>query len=187
MKTRQQKTPEARRADILCASERLFLEKGINATRIEDIAKAADIGKGTLYLYFRNKEDILVGLGQVFLNYFIERIEYHRSLCLKDGLCVQVHAWLNGCLDALYDKADLHHLVFHSGGHQPVKHHHANPAVKILQNILDEHKQVDTAFRAAIIFNIVHGGMEFAFSQKPVMTRSELSLKLIEQIDWAIK
>ncbi len=73
MKPRQQKTPAVRRADILCASEKLFLQKGINATRVEDIA---NIDKNTLCFCFRNKENIISESGQ--LDYFVERIACYR-------------------------------------------------------------------------------------------------------------
>jgi AcrR family transcriptional regulator len=47
-----------RREEILAAAIKLFGRKGFDATRAEDIAVAAKIAKGTLYLYFKNKEAI---------------------------------------------------------------------------------------------------------------------------------
>lgn len=47
---------EARPEEILDAALELFTEKGFSATRMIDVAKAAGISKGTLYLYFANKE-----------------------------------------------------------------------------------------------------------------------------------
>jgi AcrR family transcriptional regulator len=47
-----------RREAILEAAIRLFGRKGFAATRAEDIAAAAQLAKGTVYLYFRNKEAI---------------------------------------------------------------------------------------------------------------------------------
>ncbi len=49
---------ELRRAEIVAAAVRLFGRKGFQATRAEDIAAAARIAKGTLYLYFKSKEAI---------------------------------------------------------------------------------------------------------------------------------
>jgi len=45
---------------ILSVARRLFLEKGFQDTTIQDIARDADIGLGTLYLYAGSKEDLLV-------------------------------------------------------------------------------------------------------------------------------
>ncbi len=49
---------ELRRAEILAAAIKVFGRKGFEATRTEDIAAAAKIAKGTVYLYFKSKEAI---------------------------------------------------------------------------------------------------------------------------------
>ncbi len=49
-----------RREEILEAAIRLFGRKGFEATRAEDIAAAAKLAKGTIYLYFKNKDAIYV-------------------------------------------------------------------------------------------------------------------------------
>jgi TetR/AcrR family fatty acid metabolism transcriptional regulator len=54
-------SPQARkRARILAAATRLFMERGYRATSIDEVARAARIAKGTVYLYFRSKADLLV-------------------------------------------------------------------------------------------------------------------------------
>lgn len=47
------------RNNILIAAERLFSEKGIEKTTMDDIAKVSDYSKATLYVYFQNKEAIV--------------------------------------------------------------------------------------------------------------------------------
>ena len=54
---RKRREREQRTSDILSAAEKLFLAKGYDGTTMDDIARAAELGKGTLYLYFRNKEE----------------------------------------------------------------------------------------------------------------------------------
>ena len=49
---------EARPDEILDAALDLFIEKGFAATRLDDVAKKAGVSKGTLYLYFVDKEDV---------------------------------------------------------------------------------------------------------------------------------
>lgn len=46
--------------EILNAAAVLFADKGFDGTKLDDIAVAAQFGKGTLYNYFKNKEDIYV-------------------------------------------------------------------------------------------------------------------------------
>ncbi|MBL8232169.1 MAG: TetR/AcrR family transcriptional regulator [Bryobacterales bacterium] len=48
------------RSHLMETAIRLFAEQGIEATTVDQIAAQADLGKGTLYNYFRTKEDIIV-------------------------------------------------------------------------------------------------------------------------------
>src|SRR5882672_5807078 len=49
---------EARPEEITAAALELFVERGFAATRLEDVASRAGVSKGTLYLYFENKEEL---------------------------------------------------------------------------------------------------------------------------------
>jgi AcrR family transcriptional regulator len=48
----------AKRHDILAAAMKVFAQQGMESTKMTDIAQAAGIGKGTIYEYFRSKEEI---------------------------------------------------------------------------------------------------------------------------------
>lgn len=45
--------------NILSAAEKLFLEKGVTSTTIEDISKASEYSRRTIYTYYESKEEIL--------------------------------------------------------------------------------------------------------------------------------
>jgi TetR/AcrR family fatty acid metabolism transcriptional regulator len=51
-----------KRRRILEAAVHVFARKGYFAARVSDIARKAGVADGTIYLYFRNKEDVLVRL-----------------------------------------------------------------------------------------------------------------------------
>lgn len=51
-----------KRIGILRAAARLFSRRGYNETSMKDVAEAAGIAVGTIYLYYRNKEDLLTGI-----------------------------------------------------------------------------------------------------------------------------
>jgi AcrR family transcriptional regulator len=55
---RKEREKEQRREDILDAAQRVFFEKGLAAATMDDIAEAAELSKGTLYLYYKSKEDL---------------------------------------------------------------------------------------------------------------------------------
>ena len=44
---------------IRAAALDVFAAKGFSAARLEDVAQAAGVAKGTIYLYFKSKEDLL--------------------------------------------------------------------------------------------------------------------------------
>ena len=50
---------EKKKAEILFAALKVFARKGFYKTKIEDIARELGIGKGTIYEYFRTKEELL--------------------------------------------------------------------------------------------------------------------------------
>jgi AcrR family transcriptional regulator len=56
--SRWQRRSEARPAEIVAAALDLFVERGFAATKMEEIAARAGVTKGTVYLYFRSKEDL---------------------------------------------------------------------------------------------------------------------------------
>ena len=53
-----------KRGRIIEAAIAVFAKKGFHSARVSDIASAAGVADGTIYLYFKNKEDLLI---QVFL------------------------------------------------------------------------------------------------------------------------
>ena len=55
---RWRRRKDARPAEIVAAALEAFAERGFTATRLEDVAERAGVSKGTLYLYFRNKEEL---------------------------------------------------------------------------------------------------------------------------------
>lgn len=50
------------RSRIMAAASKLFLKRGIEDVTVDEIAAAADVGKGTVYNYFEAKEDIVVAM-----------------------------------------------------------------------------------------------------------------------------
>ena len=58
----QEQLVAARRNQILDAATTIFAEKGFHRSTIRDVAKAAGIADGTIYIYFENKTALLLGI-----------------------------------------------------------------------------------------------------------------------------
>lgn len=56
---RWERRKEDRPRELLAAALELFVERGYSATRLDDVARRAGVSKGTLYLYYETKEELL--------------------------------------------------------------------------------------------------------------------------------
>lgn len=59
---RRQREREARYQTILSRAEALFAKEGYHGTSMEKIAEQSEVSVGTVYFYFKNKEDLLIRL-----------------------------------------------------------------------------------------------------------------------------
>jgi AcrR family transcriptional regulator len=55
---RKEREKQQRKEEIVMAAEKVFFNKGFELTTMDDIAEVAELSKGTLYLYFKSKEDL---------------------------------------------------------------------------------------------------------------------------------
>jgi len=77
---RKEREKERRRQQIMVAAKRVFSEKGFSKATMEDIAQEAELSPGTLYLYFKNKEELYASLSLRILQYLLLRIEHVNSM-----------------------------------------------------------------------------------------------------------
>jgi AcrR family transcriptional regulator len=61
-KTRKELLSEWRRHEVIDAACRIFAKQGYAATNVEDLAKEAGMAKGTVYLYFKSKEEVFIAV-----------------------------------------------------------------------------------------------------------------------------
>jgi AcrR family transcriptional regulator len=116
------KPPEARREDLMHAAQRLFIENGVAATTIDQIAAGAAIAKGTFYLYFSSKEDVLVALRERFVQDFLAGIKAAIAERPPDDWPGKLAAWAAAGVDGYISTVALHDVVFHEPHHKPEQH-----------------------------------------------------------------
>ncbi len=71
---RKEREKERRRQQIIVAAKRIFSKKGLSKTTMEDIAKESELSPGTLYLYFKNKEELYASLSLRILQFLSIRV-----------------------------------------------------------------------------------------------------------------
>ena len=103
---RKERERERRRQQIIVAAKRIFKDKGFGRATMEDIAKEAELSPGTLYLYFKNKEDLYASLSLRILQYLGIRIEHVDRDGGEDALVK-----LDKLIEAMYDVYDFDPLM----------------------------------------------------------------------------
>ncbi|MGA7145605.1 MAG: TetR/AcrR family transcriptional regulator [Desulfobacterales bacterium] len=76
IKERKEREKGRRRQQIMVAAKRVFSQRSFNKATMEDIAKEAELSPGTIYLYFKNKEELFASLSLRILQYMSIRLEH---------------------------------------------------------------------------------------------------------------
>jgi len=100
---------KAKKAEILKAAMKIFAQNGVVKTKMADIALAAGIGKGTIYEYFRSKEDIFEeAFNSVFSNMETTLIEALKTADdPEEKLKILIDVSLTCFVDSDYDFAGI--------------------------------------------------------------------------------
>ncbi|MBI2794619.1 MAG: TetR/AcrR family transcriptional regulator [Ignavibacteria bacterium] len=75
----------AKRQDIIRYAADVFSKKGYNESKMQEIANAADIGKGTIYEYFRTKEELFLAVYDAWMSDY-ENVITDRVNAAQDAL-----------------------------------------------------------------------------------------------------
>ena len=71
-----------KREKILQAAVKVFAQKGFYQSKVSEIAREADVADGTIYLYFHNKDDILINLFEEEMTKILEEMKGRMAKCL---------------------------------------------------------------------------------------------------------
>jgi len=119
MKTKPEQSGRSRRQKRVVRTRRrlkeaaldIFSEKSVDATTVEEITEKADVGKGTLYQHFEDKEEIVVTLVEEAVEHLIDRIRaYDRP---PDTLELMLEHLLNAHYDFSIEAREEFLLLFH--------------------------------------------------------------------------
>ena len=97
VKERREREESARLAAILSAAERIFSEQGYFHARMDDIAERAELAKGTLYYYFKSKDEIYVHLLERETKKIHEEIQ--RRIAGRESFLELLEMWIDFYLE----------------------------------------------------------------------------------------
>jgi AcrR family transcriptional regulator len=157
------KPADERRDDLMNAAERLFLDHGVAATTIEQITSGAGVAKGSFYLHFTAKEDVVAALRLRFAERVGGIIASAVDRVAGDDWRGRLAAWLTACAQGYATFASLHDMVFHD---VPPPTHAGladNPLIDGLTQLLaagdaaGAWRLEEPRFTAVFLFNALHG------------------------------
>ncbi|MEE4113184.1 MAG: TetR/AcrR family transcriptional regulator [Desulfobacteraceae bacterium] len=147
---RKEREKERRRQQIIIAAKRVFSENGFNKATMEDIAKEAELSPGTLYLYFKNKEELYASLSLRILQYLRIRVTH-----VNKEAALSPEQKLSALMEAMYDVYDFDPLIiinmFHLQSSETLKN--------LSESLLEEIKQLSKKSIGAIA-KIFEEGMQ---------------------------
>jgi TetR/AcrR family transcriptional repressor of nem operon len=110
--------PDVRREQILDAAQQVLLRRGPDAATMAEVADTASLAKGTVYLYFASKAELLAGLRARYFDRLTAVLAEPAGA--RQGAPAPVAARIEGLVSASYDFAlahhELHHVLFHGAG-----------------------------------------------------------------------
>lgn len=159
---------DERRAALIDAASKLFIEKGYDAATMDEIASAANFAKGTLYHYFSTKAELLQVLREGFESEVMKRIQLRVDTCQGDDWCGRIKAWIDGAVDAYFELNELHDVVIYGSG-MPFRNAMADAEITkhLKQLIIDGAKAGawtvdDEHWTAVVMFYSFRGGCDEA-------------------------
>ena len=163
--TRRQ-PPATRRKAILDAAASLLVANGLAATSVDAVAQRAGIAKGTVYLYFESRSDLLAALRSRYAEGLADRarsILEHADPADPGSVTDTFERLAAELLDYVHANQRLYHVLFHEApGHQeqarePLPH----LVARLLSQAMDQGAltPTDAGVLAGFLLDGLHGAM----------------------------
>lgn len=171
-KTPRTKPAEVRLNELMTAAEKLFLEKGVEATTISEIVKLAQVAKGTFYHYFASKNELLEAMGKRYTLQFLNRLEAAIETCAPDDWQKRLHTWIYNCVLIYVETYRTHDIVYTNHHHHDRTNPERNALLTQLEEILQGGIQAglwtleQPRITALMIYHGVHGATDEVIALK---------------------
>ncbi|HID31475.1 MAG TPA: TetR/AcrR family transcriptional regulator [Desulfobacterales bacterium] len=129
---------QAKKQDILEAAMRVFAKKGVANAKMADVADAAGIGKGTIYEYFKSKEDIFAEAFHHFMEQ-MDAVMAKRLFKLHDPI-EKLMALIAGWVEVTQDTSTGFLEIMMDFWAEGVRHKQ-EPAAFDLRKLYDEYRR----------------------------------------------
>jgi TetR/AcrR family transcriptional regulator, transcriptional repressor for nem operon len=110
--------PDVRREQILDAAQQVLLRRGPDAATVADVAEAAALAKGTVYLYFPSKAELLAALRARYFERFTAMLDQQGAAApgARPAVATRIEQLVAASYDFALANHELHHALFHEAG-----------------------------------------------------------------------
>jgi AcrR family transcriptional regulator len=164
---------EVRRAQLLDAAASVLVQKGASAMTVAEVAERAGLAKGTVYLYFETKEDLVAGLQARYTGALVEAA---RGLVDGPGShLARLEHFLRSMVDLHAAERELHHALFHGTGMRDDAALHE--LASMLRSFIEDGAAAgaftvdDPAFSSEFLLHGLHGVL-IAFVHQPKASKT---------------
>ena len=109
--SRKEREAAWRKSEIIEAAGRLFVERGYEATSLQEIAEASEFSVGTLYNFFEGKEDIYFAVIESHMADFYNRAQ--KAMCSTDDPVVKLEQFARAHFEYAIDEKDTLKRFWH--------------------------------------------------------------------------
>jgi AcrR family transcriptional regulator len=171
---------ERRKADtrrrLLAAARRLFVERGYDGTRPQDVARSADVAVGTFYLHFTDKRALFLAFSDEVADELLAFL--HSRVAQATGFEQRLHR----CLEALFAYSDANPgLLRATAADAAVAAAHLPPHAGVRARLADDlaerlgagvsrgevPREYDTRLVAHGVIGFIHHALVYAMEERP--------------------
>lgn len=180
---RKEREKLARRSEILTAARKIFAEKGLHETTLDEIAVKAELAKGTIYGHFENKDDLFFSVLEEAIGNLENVVQ---KTCQSDLPPPRKISELVKTMLCLFEEnVDLMQLMTRNQPgvlmHQMQEKMQENfkNLIKLVSVVLqdgirqDLFGKIDTEKASAAFFNLIHGNAMSSFWQQRKINNKE--------------
>ncbi len=165
------RAPDRRRGDLLDAAEAIILDRGLPALTVDEVTSSAGVAKGTFYLYFRSKEEVIAGLRERFVEHVLTAQNAALENVPADDWGALLETWIVEGIRGYLEHVGLHDALFHhvaAGKEISTAASPANQHLDALRTLLEEgakaggYAVASPAAAAVLLYSAMHGAADYA-------------------------
>ncbi|MGG1661188.1 TetR family transcriptional regulator [Brevibacillus sp. NRS-1366] len=186
-----------KKAKIVQASIEVFKEKGIEKTKIADIAQKAGIAHGTFYLYFPSKLSVMPAIAEQIVLQFMNKIE--ATVSIEDPLQKQLNQLVDAIFQVTEEFRDVSVLIYaglSTTAHMSQWETIYTPLYDLVASLLETNKNrqlvretIDPAHTAKLVIGLIESAAEqvYLYAAYNVQNEANQKAELLTFLEHALR